>query len=53
MRKELDLFANVRPVTEYPNRALTGFSSGKTPNLYALGPYGIDVDEDFPLTLNL
>ncbi|MDH7492887.1 MAG: isocitrate/isopropylmalate family dehydrogenase [Candidatus Saccharicenans sp.] len=53
MRKELDLFANVRPV-RVPKQGIDWvFFRENTEDLYALGPYGIDVDEDFSIDFRL
>lgn len=39
---------------EFPNRVLTGsFFRENTEDLYALGPYGIDVDEDISIDFKL
>ena len=44
MRKELDLFANVRPV-RVPEQGIDWiFFRENTEDLYALGPYGLEVD---------
>ncbi len=49
MRKELDLFANVRPV-RVPKQGIDWmFFRENTEDLYALGPYGIDVDADISI----
>jgi isocitrate dehydrogenase (NAD+) len=49
MRKELDLFANVRPV-RIPKQGIDWmFFRENTEDLYALGPYGIDVDADISI----
>jgi isocitrate dehydrogenase (NAD+) len=46
MRKELDLFANVRPV-RVPREGIDWvFFRENTEGMYALGPYGYDVTED-------
>ncbi len=53
MRKELDLFANVRPV-RVPKQGIDWvFFRENTEDLYALGPYGIDVDEDIAIDFKL
>jgi len=53
MRKELDLFANVRPV-RVPKQGIDWvFFRENTEDLYALGPYGIDVDEDIAIDFRL
>jgi isocitrate dehydrogenase (NAD+) len=49
LRKELDLFANVRPV-RIPKQGIDWmFFRENTEDLYALGPYGIDVDADISI----
>ncbi len=53
MRKELDLFANVRPVC-VPEEGIDWlFFRENTEDLYALGPYGIDVGEDISIDFRL
>jgi len=53
MRKELDLFANVRPV-RVPKLGIDWlFFRENTEDLYALGPYGIDVDADISIDFRL
>jgi isocitrate dehydrogenase (NAD+) len=53
LRKELDLFANVRPV-RVPNQGINWiFFRENTEDLYALGPYGIEVDEDIAIDFKL
>jgi isocitrate dehydrogenase (NAD+) len=53
MRKELDLFANVRPV-RIPQLGIDWlFFRENTEDLYALGPYGIDVDADISIDFRL
>jgi len=53
MRKELDLFANVRPV-RVPEEGIDWmFFRENTEDLYALGPYGIDVDDDISIDFRL
>jgi isocitrate dehydrogenase (NAD+) len=53
VRKELDLFANVRPVT-VPEQGIDWlFFRENTEDLYALGPYGIDVDDDISIDFRL
>jgi len=53
MRKELDLFANVRPV-RVPKQGIDWiFFRENTEDLYALGPYGIEVDEDIAIDFKL
>jgi isocitrate dehydrogenase (NAD+) len=53
MRKELDLFANVRPV-RVPKQGLDWiFFRENTEDLYALGPYGIEVDADIAIDFRL
>ena len=46
MRKELDLFANVRPVKVPAEGIDWTFFRENTEGAYAVGPYGFDVDED-------
>ena len=53
MRKELDLFANVRPV-KIPRQGIDWmFFRENTEDLYALGPYGLEVDEDIAIDFRL
>lgn len=53
MRKELDLFANVRPV-KVPKQGIDWmFFRENTEDLYALGPYGIEVDQDIAIDFRL
>jgi isocitrate dehydrogenase (NAD+) len=53
LRKELDLFANVRPV-RIPKQGIDWiFFRENTEDLYALGPYGIDVDADISIDFKL
>ncbi|MDD8030585.1 MAG: isocitrate/isopropylmalate family dehydrogenase [Acidobacteriota bacterium] len=53
MRKELDLFANVRPV-RVPNQGIDWiFFRENTEDLYALGPYGIEVGPDIAIDFKL
>jgi len=53
LRKELDLFANVRPV-KIPKQGIDWmFFRENTEDLYALGPYGIEVDEDIAIDFRL
>lgn len=53
VRKELDLFANVRPVC-VPEQGIDWmFFRENTEDLYALGPYGIDVGEDISIDFRL
>ena len=53
MRKELDLFANVRPV-RIPKQGIDWiFFRENTEDLYALGPNGIDVDADISIDFKL
>jgi isocitrate dehydrogenase (NAD+) len=53
MRKELDLFANVRPV-RVPKQGIDWiFFRENTEDVYALGPYGIEVDEDIAIDFRL
>jgi len=53
MRKELDLFANVRPV-RVPQQGINWiFFRENTEDVYALGPFGIEVDEDIAIDFRL
>ena len=53
LRKELDLFANVRPV-RVPKQGINWiFFRENTEDLYALGPYGIEVDADIAIDFRL
>jgi len=53
LRKELDLFANVRPV-RIPKQGINWiFFRENTEDLYALGPYGIEVDADIAIDFKL
>jgi len=53
MRKELDLFANVRPV-KVPKQGINWmFFRENTEDLYALGPHGIEVDQDIAIDFRL
>ncbi len=53
IRKELDLFANVRPV-RVPRQGIDWiFFRENTEDLYALGPYGIEVDADIAIDFRL
>jgi isocitrate dehydrogenase (NAD+) len=53
IRKELDLFANVRPV-RVPKQGVNWiFFRENTEDLYALGPYGIEVDADIAIDFRL
>ena len=53
LRKELDLFANVRPV-RVPKMGINWiFFRENTEDLYALGPYGIEVDDDIAIDFKL
>jgi isocitrate dehydrogenase (NAD+) len=53
LRKELDLFANVRPV-RVPKQGIDWiFFRENTEDLYALGPYGIEVDRDIAIDFRL
>ncbi|MCJ7564140.1 MAG: isocitrate/isopropylmalate family dehydrogenase [Candidatus Aminicenantes bacterium] len=53
LRKELDLFANVRPV-RVPKQGIDWiFFRENTEDLYALGPYGIEVDADIAIDFRL
>ncbi|MCX6572416.1 MAG: isocitrate/isopropylmalate family dehydrogenase, partial [Candidatus Aminicenantes bacterium] len=53
IRKELDLFANVRPV-RIPRQGIDWkFFRENTEDLYALGPQGLDVDADISIDFKL
>ncbi len=53
LRKELDLFANVRPV-RIPRQGIDWiFFRENTEDLYALGPHGIEVDGDIAIDFRL
>jgi isocitrate dehydrogenase (NAD+) len=53
MRKELDLFANVRPV-RVPQQGINWiFFRENTEDVYALGPFGIEVDADIAIDFRL
>lgn len=53
MRKELDLFANVRPV-RVPQQGIDWiFFRENTEDLYALGPFGLEVDADIAIDFRL
>ena len=53
MRKELDLFANVRPV-RVPQQGIDWiFFRENTEDMYALGPFGIEVDADIAIDFRL
>ena len=53
LRKKLDLFANVRPV-QIPEQGIDWtFFRENTEDLYALGPYGLDVDDDISIDFRL
>jgi isocitrate dehydrogenase (NAD+) len=53
LRKELDLFANVRPV-RVPRQGIDWiFFRENTEDLYALGPYGIEIDADIAIDFRL
>lgn len=53
MRKELDLFANVRPV-RVPQQGIDWiFFRENTEDVYALGPFGIEVDVDIAIDFRL
>ncbi|RMG48441.1 MAG: isocitrate/isopropylmalate dehydrogenase family protein [Acidobacteria bacterium] len=53
MRKELDLFANVRPV-RVPERGIDWtFFRENTEDVYALGSEGLDVDDDISIDFRL
>lgn len=53
MRKELDLFANVRPVRIPTQQIDWAFFRENTEDLYALGPYGIDVGPDVSIDFRI
>ena len=53
MRKELDLFANVRPVRVPAEGIDWMFFRENTEDLYALGSDGIDVTDDFTIDFRL
>ena len=53
MRKELDLFANVRPVRVPSEGIAWVFFRENTEDLYALGSDGIDVTDDFTIDFRL
>jgi isocitrate dehydrogenase (NAD+) len=53
LRKELDLFANVRPV-RVPQQGIDWiFFRENTEDVYALGPCGIEVDKDIAIDFRL
>jgi len=53
VRKELDLFANVRPV-RVPQQGIDWiFFRENTEDMYALGPFGIEVDKDIAIDFRL
>jgi isocitrate dehydrogenase (NAD+) len=53
MRKELDLFANLRPV-RIPKQGIDwAFFRENTEDTYALEPYGIEVDQDIAIDFRL
>jgi isocitrate dehydrogenase (NAD+) len=53
MRKELDLFANVRPV-RIPQQGIDWiFFRENTEDVYALGSFGIEVDKDIAIDFRL
>jgi isocitrate dehydrogenase (NAD+) len=53
LRKELDLFANVRPV-RVPKQGIDWiFFRENTEDMYALGPYGLEVDADIAIDFRL
>lgn len=53
MRKELDLFANLRPV-RIPTQGIDwAFFRENTEDLYALGPYGLEVDDNITVDFRL
>ncbi len=53
IRKELDLFANVRPVRVPAQGIDWMFFRENTEDLYALGPYGIEVTPDIAIDFKL
>jgi isocitrate dehydrogenase (NAD+) len=53
MRKELDLFANVRPVRVPKEGVDWVFFRENTEGAYVLGPYGIDVTDDVAMDFTL
>jgi isocitrate dehydrogenase (NAD+) len=53
MRKELDLFANVRPVRIPSQRINWVFFRENTEDLYALGPYGLQVDANIAIDFRI
>lgn len=53
MRKELDLFANVRPVRIPAEGIDWTFFRENTEDLYALGPYGCDVDANISMDFRI
>jgi len=53
VRKMLDLFANVRPVRVPAQGIDWMFFRENTEDLYALGPYGIEVTEDIAIDFKL
>jgi isocitrate dehydrogenase (NAD+) len=53
MRKELDLFANVRPVRVPASGIDWMFFRENTEDLYALGPFGIEVTPDIAIDFKL
>jgi isocitrate dehydrogenase (NAD+) len=53
LRKELDLFANVRPV-RIPRQGIDWiFFRENTEDMYALGPFGLEVDKDIAIDFRL
>lgn len=53
VRKELDLFANVRPV-RVPRQGIDWiFFRENTEDMYALGPFGLEVDDDIAIDFRL
>ncbi len=53
IRKELDLFANVRPVRVPTQGVDWMFFRENTEDLYALGPYGIEVTPDLAIDFKM
>ena len=53
MRKELDLFANVRPVRVPAQGIDWMFFRENTEDVYALGPYGVEVTPDIAIDFKL
>ena len=53
IRKVLDLFANVRPVKVPKLNINWTFFRENTEDLYALGPYGVEIKEEFGIDFRL